>query len=175
MDEENLALPIELQSNVERYALYRCYSDQGVLLYVGQSGELGRRLARHAQKVWFLEVRGITLEWYADELSALNAEHRAIYVERPKYNLQSKTKPVNRERPKRRRKSRPLARGRLDTASATTAALLILKNEPDISGAQLGARVGRSERWGQLLKSELAADPEESELATVPADPEASA
>ena len=53
MTEENLALPPEMLLKVEMYAVYRCYSDQGQLLYVGESGELGVRFASHAQKVWF--------------------------------------------------------------------------------------------------------------------------
>lgn len=108
MSDYDLAIPAELQSNIERYAVYRCYSEQGVLLYVGESGELGRRLAAHAQKIWFLEVRGITLEWHADELSALNAERRAIHVENPRYNIQGKSKPAVRTPPKTRRGRRPV-------------------------------------------------------------------
>ena len=76
MAEEKLALPIELLGSVERYAVYRCYTDQGQLLYVGETGDLGKRLADHAKKLWFVQVRGITLEWYADELDALKAERR---------------------------------------------------------------------------------------------------
>ena len=34
--------------------------------------------------------------------------------------------------------------------------LAILANEPDISGAKLGLRVGMSARWGQMVKNELA-------------------
>jgi predicted GIY-YIG superfamily endonuclease len=85
---ESLALPVELLGSVERYAVYRCYSDSGQLLYVGETGDLGKRLADHATKLWFVQVRGITLEWYADELEALKAERRAIHVEHPKYNKQ---------------------------------------------------------------------------------------
>ena len=48
---------------------------------------------------------------------------------------------------------------------ARAEALALLSEDPAISGAKLGAAVGKSERWGQLLKSELA---------TVPADPEES-
>jgi hypothetical protein len=40
---------------------------------------------------------------------------------------------------------------------AQAEALAIIAREPEISGARLGARVGKSERWGQLLKSGLAA------------------
>ena len=34
---------------------------------------------------------------------------------------------------------------------AQAEALAILANEPDIKGAKLGPRVGKSERWGQLF------------------------
>jgi hypothetical protein len=43
-----------------------------------------------------------------------------------------------------------------DDFDAQTEALRILAAEPDISGAKLAERVGRSERWGQLFKSNLA-------------------
>ena len=92
-----VAIPPDLMGNVERYAVYRCYSDAGELLYVGESGELGKRLAAHAQKAWFLQVRGITLEWHVDELDALNAERRAIHVEQPKYNIQGRSAPSARK------------------------------------------------------------------------------
>jgi hypothetical protein len=46
-----------------------------------------------------------------------------------------------------------------DDVDARAEALAILDAEPDISGAKLGPRVGMSERWGQLLKSELATVP----------------
>ena len=39
---------------------------------------------------------------------------------------------------------------------AQAEALSILAAEPDITGAQLGLRVGKSERWGQMLKNKLA-------------------
>ena len=73
--------------SLERYAVYRCFAADGRLLYVGTSGLFGRRLADHAQKIWFLEVRGITLEWYPSGKAAEAAERRAIHVEQPKYNL----------------------------------------------------------------------------------------
>lgn len=78
--------PQELAST-DRHAVYRCFAADGQLLYIGTSGAFGRRLAAHAQKIWFLEVRGITLEWYPDDRSAEAAERRAIHVEQPKYNV----------------------------------------------------------------------------------------
>lgn len=42
---------------------------------------------------------------------------------------------------------------------ARAEALSILAAEPNISGAKLGERVGKTGRWGQLLKAELATAP----------------
>jgi len=92
--DDDVAVPPEMLLSVERYAVYRCFTDGGVLLYIGETGELGKRLASHAQKAWFTQVRGIALEWYADELDALNAERRAIYVEHPKLNKQHRNVPT---------------------------------------------------------------------------------
>jgi hypothetical protein len=106
MAKEILSIPPDLLGNVERYAVYRCFSGAGELLYIGESGELGKRLAAHAQKAWFVQVRGITLEWYVDELDALNAERRAIHVEQPKYNVVGRSAPSARKPEPQARKSR---------------------------------------------------------------------
>lgn len=74
-------------------AVYRCFGAGGQLLYIGTTGHLGRRLAAHAEKIWFLEVRGMTFEWYPDEASALKAERTAIHIEQPKYNIAGRTMP----------------------------------------------------------------------------------
>lgn len=87
----------------EAQAVYRCFSADGQVLYIGTTGHLGRRLSAHAEKVWFLEVCGMTFEWHPDELSALQAEARAIHIERPKYNIAGtgpRMRPVTRERRK---------------------------------------------------------------------------
>lgn len=77
----------EMASAADAQAVYRCFSGDGQLLYIGTTGNLGRRLAEHAQKIWFLEACGITLEWYPDEASAQMAERRYIQIEHPKYNV----------------------------------------------------------------------------------------
>jgi hypothetical protein len=120
--EDGPSLPVELLGNAVRYAVYRCYSDLGELLYIGETGELGTRLASHAQKLWFVQVRGITLEWYADEADALKAERRAIHVEHPKYNKQHRnTTSVQVSRAKARKRGlRPMP------ANATNDELAIL-------------------------------------------------
>lgn len=44
-----------------------------------------------------------------------------------------------------------------EDVDARTKALAVLAAEPDISGAELGPRVGMSKRWGQMHKPDLAA------------------
>lgn len=154
MSEGNLALPIELLGSVERYAVYRCYSDLGELLYVGETGDLGTRLASHAQKLWFVQVRGITLEWYADELDALKAERRAIHVEHPKYNKQHR---LTTSAQVAKRKSRPRGtRRRNDLQATEMEARRILAAKPDMSGAALGRELGVHESYGRKLRNRLA-------------------
>jgi hypothetical protein len=69
--------------------------------------------------------------------------------------------------PKKTRRSGPAAGSDKTRSAAETevpndfdaqaAALAILADEPDISGAKLAERVGMSERWGQTFKKQLAA------------------
>lgn len=67
--------------------------------------------------------------------------------------------------PPRKRASRPRAKSAAARATqaqeedvdARTKALAVLAAEPDISGAELGPRVGMSKRWGQMHKPDLAA------------------
>jgi|SRR5215472_229369 len=142
-EESVTALPAELLVHTTRHAVYRCYSDRGELLYVGTSGRFGKRLAAHAEKAWFLEVRGITLEWYPDELEAGLAERRAIHVEHPRYNVVHKTAaPVL--RPRRRAKMPPEVR-----------ASELLTQEPEMSGAELARRLGVSPAHGRRLRSRV--------------------
>lgn len=103
---DSAVLPPELLLRVNGYAVYRCYSEQGDLLYVGSTGQLGRRFGAHMEKAWFLQVRGITLEWYRDEVDALNAERLAIHVEHPKYNIVHRTNAGALPRPKPRTQQR---------------------------------------------------------------------
>jgi len=161
---DNLSVPPELMADVERYAVYRCYSDAGQLLYVGVTGRVGRRLGDHIQKAWFSQVRGMTFEWHLDELDALNAERRAIHVEHPKYNVVHRNAavtlpaaPVRQPGPARRAASKKARRKASPTPKEARAeADAILAAEPGITGAELGKRVGMGERWGQLRKQEHA-------------------
>jgi predicted GIY-YIG superfamily endonuclease len=149
-----LAVPPDLAVNVERYAVYRCYGDDGQLLYVGETGDLGTRFASHAQKLWFTQVRGITLEWYLDELDALNAERRAIHVEHPKYNVVHRNTVTPRSpAPRRRRHPRPAALTTLEQASK------LLAEDPRLGqprmGGELARRLGVSPATGRRLHAKL--------------------
>jgi predicted GIY-YIG superfamily endonuclease len=153
-----LAVPPELAVNVERYAVYRCYADDGQLLYVGETGDLGTRLASHAQKLWFTQVRGITLEWYADELDALNAERRAIHVEHPKYNVVHRnTVTIRRPGPRKEAKPRqPTARQAPMTWAQTRVRVRELQAErPGISASEIGRRLGVSDARGRQIVRRL--------------------
>jgi len=155
MADDNLALPIELLGSIERYAVYRCYSDSGQLLYVGETGDLGTRLASHAQKLWFVQVRGITLEWYADELDALKAERRAIHVEHPKYNKVHRNT-VRLAPPAPRR---PTGHGGKLTTEERAANLM--NADPALRkprmGGELARRLGVSPATGRRLHAKLTA------------------
>jgi hypothetical protein len=157
---EHLAIPPELNVIVERYVVYRCYGEDGHLLYVGETGDLGKRLARHAKTLWFTQVRGITLEWYADEVDALNAERRAIHVEHPKYNKQHRQKThaqAARPAPRGRRRTAPRrpATASGDKGASKQRALDILAAEPDITGSELGRRLGLTDTRGRQIMREI--------------------
>lgn len=144
-----LALPPEMLTTVERYAVYRCYSDGGELLYVGITGRFGQRLGDHLQKAWFTQVRGMTFEWYADELDARNAERRAIHIERPKYNIQHRgaaTLSPAVPRPQRQRKAAKQRRTPEERARD------ILAADPSVNGSELARRIGVSESYGRKIR-----------------------
>lgn len=150
-----VAIPPDLMGNVERYAVYRCFSDAGELLYVGETGELGKRLAAHAQKAWFLQVRGITLEWHIDELDALNAERRAIHVEHPRYNIvhrNSATLQSVKSRPSvQTRLPRARRNGRRTREETQEMVLALMRTEPNITGSEIGRRLGVTPGFGRTL------------------------
>lgn len=140
------ALPPELTALHDRYAVYRCYSDTGRLLYITTTGGGKSRFMDHCQKAWFLGVRGITFEWYADELDARNAERRAIHVEHPKYNVvhrnsQRLAAPVPTSRA-------VLLSGDADAQAARIAYKRSVRMGRPLSDRALGAQFGRGRTWG---------------------------
>lgn len=148
MTEDILALSPEVVGNMGRHALYRFYSDSGELLYVGTSGDFGRRFPAHAQKIWFLQVRGITLEWYATEDDALKAERRAIHVEHPRYNVQHRDlKTLATPLPPKRSNGRSPKRGgdgRVSNRTGLDVCISILERNPGLTNVQVAERAGVS-------------------------------
>lgn len=68
--------------------LYRFYGEEHELLYVGISGNPGRRFSQHARdKPWWHLVAESTMEHFATRAEALEAERAAITSERPRYNM----------------------------------------------------------------------------------------
>lgn len=73
-------------------AIYRFYSGEGQLLYIGISDNPGHRFAQHEKtKTWWKEVTGVSIEWASTRQAALAIERRAIRVEKPVYNISRPT------------------------------------------------------------------------------------
>ena len=69
-------------------ALYRQYSKEGKLLYVGISLDYAKRVKQHYKgSAWFLDVADIKLEWFDTRDDALKAERDAIKKEKPECNI----------------------------------------------------------------------------------------
>lgn len=70
-------------------ALYRCYDAPGRLLYVGVTGNLGRRMRAHEKRAsWWSSATRKTVSWYPSRVEALRAEQAAISDENPVCNIQ---------------------------------------------------------------------------------------
>lgn len=72
------------------HVLYRLFSNNGELLYVGVTKDLNARLRAHAntQKWWGLVHHSATgIEWFATPESASRAEQAAIRDEEPVFNV----------------------------------------------------------------------------------------
>jgi hypothetical protein len=90
--------------------LYRCWSDDDVLLYVGISGRMTGRIYEHQiDKPWWSEVETITLEHFRTRQEAADAEHESIRTETPRYNrTEAKRRRVRRDRAAVVERLRPL-------------------------------------------------------------------
>jgi predicted GIY-YIG superfamily endonuclease len=63
---------------VQKTAVYICWADDE-LVYVGMSGQLGRRLASHkVRSGWWGAIDGIDVEWYPSRATAYNRELEII-------------------------------------------------------------------------------------------------
>jgi excinuclease UvrABC nuclease subunit len=76
--------------------LYRHFDKDGRLLYVGASANPFQRMQYHSNlAVWFREIARVELEHFPCRDDALEAEAKAIKLERPKYNSGLIKNPVN--------------------------------------------------------------------------------
>ena len=67
--------------------VYRAFSKNNDLLYIGVTQNLKSRVSTHkSSKEWWVEVDRIDEESFDDRISALKAEVVAIKLENPKYN-----------------------------------------------------------------------------------------
>lgn len=85
--------PRAIQRAADMHAVYRMYDGQERLLYVGCTGNIGRRITEHALKRWFPLVDTIKLEWFPTQDAAYLAEVRAIRHEHPQYNKADREPP----------------------------------------------------------------------------------
>lgn len=71
-----------------RTHLYRHFSADGTLLYVGISMSALIRLSQHkVHSAWFDNIRSVTIELFDSRKDGLEAERRAIETELPKHNI----------------------------------------------------------------------------------------
>ena len=68
--------------------VYRLFDADGVLLYVGISGNPGRRFNEHSgDKAWWPQVARAEMEHFAEREEAEYEERIAIQYERPVHNV----------------------------------------------------------------------------------------
>ena len=76
------------RSGPEKYDLYRAYSENGDLLYVGQSNDWPRRMGEHKRSSsWLDYARKVTITAYASKAELDYAEKVAILTEGPLFNI----------------------------------------------------------------------------------------
>lgn len=81
--------------------LYRHFSADGELLYVGCSTRFLDRMYQHGITTeWFSDVANITLQHFESPHAALLAEEEAIKTELPKYNFAHKPGAIRKPRRK---------------------------------------------------------------------------
>lgn len=76
------------------FALYRIYSHDGRLLYVGCSMSFPARIKSHEKlKPWATEMATVKIEWFSNRNDAITAERNAIAAELPEWNVHHRDNP----------------------------------------------------------------------------------
>lgn len=79
------------EPDVDGPVLYRCYGLDGTLMYIGQSRNLRRRILDHRRdKPWWFAVEYLLLQHYRNPKVLRQDELRAIFTERPFFNIHGK-------------------------------------------------------------------------------------
>lgn len=69
--------------------LYRCWSENGTLLYIGATSNLAKRQKQHAlTSPWWSLVSRVSTESFDHRWQAMAAERAAIVNEQPLFNRQ---------------------------------------------------------------------------------------
>lgn len=69
------------------FAVYRGFSKEGVLLYVGMTQQFHTRMRQHEiSSPWWQHLQDMEIDWFGDRTSAARAERLAIRNEAPAYN-----------------------------------------------------------------------------------------
>jgi predicted GIY-YIG superfamily endonuclease len=75
------------------HCLYRLWSKDGGLLYVGCTASPLNRLKEHEfHKLWASSIASATMEWFPNRAQAMEAEWRAIQAESPEWNVHGNAK-----------------------------------------------------------------------------------
>lgn len=73
---------------MEEYTLYRTYSKDGTLLYIGQSNSWPRRFMEHRTKSpWFQDAVKVEIQSYLTKRDLDEAERQAVEKEKPAHNV----------------------------------------------------------------------------------------
>ena len=71
----------------KQFSVYKFFDESDELLYIGRTGNLLRRIARHTIKTgWFNEVRTVRILPCASRYESVEIERREIMQHSPKYN-----------------------------------------------------------------------------------------
>lgn len=95
------------------WVVYRMYDREGVLLYIGRTGDLRQRLMAHRrQKPWFGQVWELRIEPFATWGESRRAELSAIYAEGARHNVTPRDNARNGHKTRAQTKDRLHAQGR---------------------------------------------------------------
>jgi hypothetical protein len=123
----------------QRYHLYRHFSSDGTLLYVGQSLSAFERFRAHRRSAaWAEDATVMRIELYESRDAVRQAETRAIREEKPRFNIAGTKKKRPPRAPRPRRVSKLL--------------LLTMRVDPSLKAAALKAAAEQKMSLSALAK-----------------------